>query len=91
MARARALEVHTLAREIHIFEDTTLIAVHPALQGRRQRSVLPGHRKLPRLSQSGSNEDAQTRLTRTGHNVTRRALSFYEAVGQRLARSARPT
>ena len=89
--RSRALEVHTLAREIHIFEDTTLIAVHPALQGRRQRSVLPGHRKLPRLSQSGSNEAAQTRLTRTGHNVTRRALSFYEAVGQRLARSARPT
>jgi hypothetical protein len=91
--RSRALEVHTLAREIHIFEDATLIAVHPALQGRRQRSVLPGHRKLPRLSQSqsASSEAAGTRLTRAGHNVTRRALSFYEAVGKCLARSGRPT
>ena len=89
--RSRALEVHTLAREIHIFEDATLIAVHPALQGRRQRSLLPGHRKLPRLSQSPASEVASTRLTRAGHNVTRRALSFYEAVGKRLARSARPT
>ena len=89
--RSRALEVHTLAREIHIFEDGALIAVHSALQGRRQRSVLPGHRKLPRLSQLASSEAAGTRLTGAGHNVTRRALSFYEAVGKRLARSGRPT
>jgi transposase len=89
--RTRALEVHTLAREIRIFEDGALIAVHPALQGRRQRSLLPGHRKGPRLSQSGASAAAGTRLTRTGQNVTRRALSFYEAVGKRLARSGRPT
>ena len=87
--RARAVEVHTLAREIHIFEDGALIAVHPILPGRRQYSVLPGHRKLvrspvhrPRLAKGGV-------ISRTGETVARRALSFYDAVGKRLAGGGR--
>jgi transposase len=87
--RSRALEVHTLAREIHIFEEDTLIAVHPVLQGRRQRSVLPGHRKAPRVRETRASSAAAVRLTRPGHNVSARALSFYDAVGQRLARNGR--
>ena len=86
--RSRALKVHTLAREIHIFEDSTLIAVHPVLQGRRQRSVLPGHRKGPGRETRAGNSSA-VRLTRPGHNVSARALSFYDAVGKRLARNGR--
>ena len=87
--RSRALEVHTLTREIHIFEDGTLIAVHPVLQGRRQRSVLPGHRGRPRIHDPRTGNSAVVRLTRPGHNVSARALSFYDAVGKRLARSRR--
>ena len=34
--RKRIVEVHTLANEVQIFEDGTLIATHPALDGRRQ-------------------------------------------------------
>ena len=86
--RSRALEVHTLAREIHIFEGGVLIAAHPVLQGRRQRSVLPGHRKgLRRETRAGDSNGV--RLTRPGHNVSARALSFYDAVGKRLARNGR--
>jgi transposase len=88
--RSRTLEVHTLAREIHIFEGATLIAVHPVMQGRRERSLLPGHRKLPRRETRASNASG-VRLVRPGHNVSARALSFYDAVGKRLARSGRRT
>ena len=48
--RKRVVEVHTLADEIHIFEDGTLIATHPVLEGRGQRRVAPGHRKMPRVA-----------------------------------------
>ena len=43
--RRRAVEVHTLADEIRIFEDGVLIAGHPVLDGRHQRRVAPGHRR----------------------------------------------
>jgi Mu transposase, C-terminal domain len=32
------VEVHTLADEVRIFEDGTLIATHPVLEGRHQSS-----------------------------------------------------
>jgi hypothetical protein len=44
--RKRVVEVHTLADEIRIFEASRLIAVHPVLEGRHQRRVAPGHRKM---------------------------------------------
>jgi transposase len=87
--RSRTVEVHTLAQEIRIFEDGALIAVHPVLQGRRQYSVLPEHRKLVR---TGSHRSATTKgapLTRAGEAVARRPLSFYDAVGKRLAGNGR--
>jgi hypothetical protein len=46
VTRKRVVEVHTLADEVRIFEDGTLIAAHPVLEGRHQRRVAPGHRKL---------------------------------------------
>jgi transposase len=87
--RSRTVEVHTLAQEIRIFEDGALIAVHPVLPGRRQYSVLSGHRKLVR---SGPRRQGTTKgmpLTRAGEAVARRPLSFYDAVGKRLAGSGR--
>ena len=87
--RSRMLEVHTLAREIHIFEDGVLIAAHPILSGRRQRSLLPGHRKLARAQQRHAQRATAHAISRPGHNVSARTLSFYDAVGQRLARSGR--
>jgi hypothetical protein len=48
--RKRIVEVHTLAKKVQIFEDGTLIATHPVLDGRRQRWIAPGHRKMPRFT-----------------------------------------
>lgn len=49
--RRRSVEVHTLADEIRIFENGTLIAAHPVLEGRLQRRVTPGHRRGTRDAQ----------------------------------------
>jgi hypothetical protein len=48
--RKRVVEVHTLADEVRIFEDGALIAAHPVLEGRHQRRVAPGHRKMARIA-----------------------------------------
>jgi hypothetical protein len=87
--RARTVEVHTLAQEIRIFEDGTLIAVHAVLQGRRQCSVLPGHRKWVRAGPQRQRVTSGSALTRAGEAVARRPLSVYDAVGKRLAGSRR--
>lgn len=88
--RSRTVEVHTLAQQIQIFEDGALIAVHPVLQGRRQYSLLPGHRKLVRTAprRPGATQ-GRPPLTRAGEAVARRPLSFYEAVAKRLAGGGR--
>jgi transposase len=82
--RKRLVEVHTLADEIHIFEAGRLIAVHSVLEGRHQRSVAPGHRKVtvPARGIAGSEP---VLLGRAGDVVARRSLDFYEAVARRLA------
>jgi hypothetical protein len=87
--RRRMVEVHTLAEEVHIFEDGALIAAHPVLEGRHQRRVAPGHRKIGAETRRRRDE-AITRLGRTGDMVTPRPLEFYDAVGRRLARENRP-
>lgn len=85
--RRRVVEVHTLADEIHIFEDGALIAAHPVLEGRHQRRIAPGHRKgLPTGHRRGS--DASP-VGRTGDVVAQRSLEFYDAVARQLARETR--
>jgi transposase len=81
--RKRIVEVHTLANEVQIFEDGTLIATHPVLDGRRQRRIAPGHRKMPRFTDRRRDEPVM--IARTGDTVTTRPLDFYQAVGQRMA------
>ncbi len=84
--RKRLVEVHTLADEIRIFEDGTPIATHPVLEGRGQRRVAPGHRKL-RVVAEHAETTADTTLiaARPGERVARHSLAVYAAVGRRLA------
>jgi hypothetical protein len=79
--RKRLVEVHSLADEIQIFEGDLLIARHPMLEGRRQRSVLSGHRKLDRKCENTSPPKI------IGDLVTCRPLDIYDAIGKRLAAS----
>jgi transposase len=81
--RKRVVEVHSLADEIRIFEADRLIAVHPILEGRHQRRLAPGHRKMP--TQWAMAEAAAIPIGRAGDVVARRSLDFYEAVARRLA------
>ena len=84
--RRRVLEVHSLADEVHIYEGDQLIARHPLLEGHRQRSLLPGHRRFLRPSQAPWARRDNRILQADGHAVARRSLAFYAAVGERLAR-----
>lgn len=87
--RKRVVEVHSLADEIHIFEAGRLIATHPVLEGRHQRRVAPGHRRMPVTRTAGASETVP--IGRAGDIVARRSLDFYEAVARRLAtESPRP-
>jgi transposase len=79
--RRRMVEVHSLADEIQIFERDLLIARHPMLEGRRQRSVLSGHRKHHRKC------DIPPLPAVYGDLVTCRPLDVYDAIGKRLAAS----
>jgi transposase len=81
--RKRVVEVHTLADEVRIFEDGVLIAAHPVLEGRHQRRVAAGHRKVQRIADA--QRDKSILILRTGDVVAARPLDFYQAVGQRLA------
>src|SRR5216683_2122054 len=82
--RRRVVEVHTLADEIRIFEDGRLIAAHAVLEGRHQRRVAPGHRKMPSIPCNAASQEPGL-LGRAGDVVARRSLDFYEAVARRLA------
>lgn len=77
----RAVEVHSLADKIQIFEKGQLIASHPVLEGRRQRSLLDGHRKRGRKC------EIPMPPALYGDLVTCRPLDFYDAIGKRLAAS----
>jgi transposase len=85
--RKRVVEVHSLADEIRIFEADRLIAVHPVLEGRHQRRLAPGHRKMP--TQRAMAEAAAIPIGRAGDIVARRSLDFYDAVARRLAAEGR--
>lgn len=76
--RKRVVEVQNHPREIRIFEDRKLIAVHPILDGRNQRRVDPAHRRLTQVRQERPTPPS-------GREIGRRSLGFYEAVGKRLA------
>lgn len=51
--RSQLVEVHSLTSELRIFENGTLIAIHPILEGRKQRRLHPGHRRNNPAYRSG--------------------------------------
>ena len=82
-ARRRVLEVHSLAHQVQIYEDGQLLAIHPILEGRRQSSILAGHRQAGQhaLAKRSSKQLA------LGVAIGRRPLEFYEQVARRLGRA----
>jgi transposase len=83
--RRRVLDVHVFADAIRIFEDGALIAVHAPLEGRGEKRLDPAHRKMAPPSRRRSAEGTPLILPRAGDLAARRPLSFYDAVGRRLA------
>ncbi|WP_313534097.1 MULTISPECIES: IS21 family transposase [Brucella] len=89
--RARLVEVHCLADEVRIFENGTMIAVHPVLEGRKQRRVHPDHRQIAQTHRAMTRTSRNsTTVCNTGDKVLQRSLSFYDAVGKVLAQENRP-
>jgi hypothetical protein len=89
--RSRLVEVHSLADEVRIFENGALIAVHPVLEGRKQRRVHPDHRRSMTSHRAWPKAgDSGVTLQATGDKVLQRSLAFYDAVGQVMARENRP-
>jgi len=79
--RQRVLEVETTPQQVRILEHGRLIAVHALLQGRKQRSVLPGHRHAPR---GRERQEARGATLPPGHAVAQRPLDVYEFVARHL-------
>ena len=86
----RVLEVETTADCVRIHDGQRLVAVHALLHGRRQRSLLPGHRQPRRLSATPE-VDKPLPIQPPGHSVARRGLEVYAAVAERLAAASRVT
>jgi transposase len=84
--RRRILDVHVLADDIQIFEDGTLIANHSPLEGRDQKRLDPAHRKVSSLRYRRRTDDERNVVRRTGDQVARRSLDYYDAVARRLAK-----
>ena len=84
--RKRVVEVHSLAREIQIFEEGRLIAVHPVLEGHHGRAIAAGHRRQPPPVNSRTPRIGEpVVIGRAGEQVAQRPLEFYAAVGRQLA------
>lgn len=79
--RQHVVEVETTTHQVRIHEEGRLIAVHALLHGRRQRSVLPGHRQAPRDRDC---HDSPGMVLPAGHSVARRPLAVYEFVARQL-------
>ena len=84
----RVLEVETTADCVRIHDGQRLVAVHALLHGRRQRSVLPGHRQ-PRRSNAVPEVEKPLLVQPPGHSVARRGLEVDAAVAERLGAVSR--
>jgi hypothetical protein len=82
----RVVEVHQLPDIIRILDQGRLVATHPILEGRRRTSTDPSHRQGASRAQRRPQDDVVV-IGRVGERVARRPLTFYQAVGNRLAAS----
>jgi hypothetical protein len=81
----RVVEVHQLPDLIRILDEGHLVAMHPALEGRRQYRIDPAHRQGAAARALRQRAEDDVTLGRTGDIVARRSLAFYQAIGDRLA------
>ncbi|WP_325170225.1 IS21 family transposase [Noviherbaspirillum pedocola] len=79
--RKRILDVETTPDTIRIFEDGALIATHARLEGRRERSILAGHRLLQRIMQRENPDGIELP---PGHAVAQRPLAVYDFIGRQI-------
>ena len=83
--RRRVLDVHVFADEIHIFEDGVLDR-HPSAPRRpRPEAPRPGASQDLAAPTQTTRPMASIVIRRTGDQVARRSLDFYDAVARRLA------
>jgi hypothetical protein len=87
--RRRVIEVQMSPTQARLFEAGVLIAVHPLLEGRHQRSLLRGHRRLDHSRAPSTSHGQAMTLLPAGHQVARRSLKLYAAIGEQLAQTAR--
>lgn len=86
--RKRVVEVQMSPTQVRLYEAGALIAVHPLLEGRHQRSLLRGHRSVHRVPSGLVASGESVTLGHPGQRVSRRPLAIYDAIGQRLAQTA---
>lgn len=84
----RVLEVETTADCVRIHDGHLLVAVHALLHGRRQRSLLPGHRQVRRSNTAPAVQVHQL-VKPAGHSVARRGLEIYAAIAEQLGAASR--
>lgn len=82
------LDVELTAHEVRILDGNVLVATHPVLTGRNQRSVLAGHRKRGEARIADRQRKA---APLPGQVVARRPLAFYQAVAEQMSRNPAPT
>jgi transposase len=83
--RRRPVEVHSTATEVRILEDGKVVATHPVLDGSGQRHIIAGHRRNVRPPPNSQTPRHGPPPGRSGDVVALRPLTFYDAVGRRLA------
>jgi hypothetical protein len=66
-------------------ENGVVVASHLALEGRDQTRLDPAHRKASAPSRRRPSDGEPVVIRRTGDQVARRSLDFYQAVARRLA------
>ena len=82
--RARVVDVEITPTQVRILENGRLIATHLLLQGRRQRSMVAGHRRPHAAPDRSRQSDPSTALAQPGQVVAARSLAIYEQIGSRL-------
>jgi transposase len=87
--RRRVIEVQMSPTRVRLFEAGVLMAGHPLLEGRHQRSLLRGHRRLHHSHVESNRPGQAVGLLSAGHQVPRRSLKVYAAIGEQLAQTGR--
>ena len=78
--------------EVRIYEGSRLLAAHPALEGRGQSRLAPGHRRWPPPGARGKRKWTRdlVLLPPPGQTVARRDLRVYDRIGEALAGGGAP-